>query len=164
MKTPLFVKDYAHKTINITCSFETPLSVVWDAFSNPVTLEKWFAPEPYKAVTKTADFKEGGHWLYYMLSPEGQKHWGITQYKKIEVNKFYEAFDAFCDENGTIDTTLPQLNWMYNFSEKNGITTVQVAISLASEEEMKRLLEMGFEEGFQIGLNQLQKLLKTTGK
>ncbi len=160
METINFIKDYANKQIVITCIFNKPVNIIWDAFCNPATLEKWFAPKPYKAVTRKSDFKEGGYWLYYMLSPEGDKHWGITQYKKISVNKSYEASDAFCDENGVVDKLLPQLNWLYNFSEKNGKTTVYIAITLDNEEQMRQLLEMGFEEGYRIGLNQLQELLK----
>ncbi len=160
MNTTTFDKDFTNKKIFVSSTFDAPLSKVWDAFSNLATLEKWFAPKPYKAVTKNADFREGGHWLYYMLSPEGEKTWGIIQYKEILVNQFWEASDAFCDENGVINANLPQMNWQHEFMEKGDTTTVYVTITPANEKDMKQILEMGFEEGYKMALNQLQEVLK----
>ncbi len=154
-----FNKDYANKKIVVTCTFNSPVNIVWDSFTNPVTLEKWFAPKPYKAITKRADFREDGFWLYYMLSPKDEKFWSITKYKKIVVNNLLEAEDAFCDENGVINNDLPQLNWHYEFLEKNNTTGVRVVITVTDEQQMKQLLKMGFEEGYKMGLNQLEELL-----
>ncbi len=159
MQASTFDKDFTSNKIFVTCTFSAPLSKVWDAFSNPATLEKWFAPKPYKAVTKTADFREGGQWLYYMLSPEGEKTWAITRHKEIFVNQSYEASDAFCDENGMVNTDLPQMNWRHEFMEKDNSTTVYVTITLTNEKDMKQILEMGFEEGYKTALNQLQEIL-----
>ncbi len=154
-----FNKDYSGKKIIVTCKFNVPLSIVWDAFTNPVTLAKWFAPKPFQAVTKTMDFKNGGRWLYYMLSPKGEKFWSTSEFKNIQINKSFEASDAFCDENGVINTDFPQGTWLYNFSEENGKTIVISTLIYASEEDMKKILEMGFEEGYRAGLTQLQELL-----
>ncbi len=155
-----FEKDYSNKKIVAISGFNASLSVVWDAFTNPSTLEKWFAPKPFRAVTKSADFKEGGRWLYYMLSPEGEKFWGLSEYKKIRVNKLLEIDDAFCDEDGAINTNLPKLFWMYDFSEEDGGVKVTTTMSFTSDEDMKKILEMGFEEGYGTALSQLQELLK----
>lgn len=160
MTTSIFTKDYASYKVGISCSFKAPLNVIWDAFSNPATLEKWFAPKPYKAQTKKADFREGGYWHYYMLSPKDEKTWGMTKYLKIRPMEMFEASDAFCDEQGNINPKLPQLHWVYNFSEINGITTVLVTISLPDEIQLRQLLDMGFEEGYQIAITQLQEMLK----
>ncbi len=159
MNTLILNKDHVNNRITGTFTFDAPLNQVWDAFTNPVTMEKWFAPKPYKAITKISDFKEGGYWLYYMLSPQGEKFWSIARYKKILFNAHYETMDAFCDENGQINTEFPQLNWQYDFSEENKITTVQVTITLVNSKEMSQLLEMGFEEGYKTALIQLQEIL-----
>lgn len=160
METLFFNNDYTNKKIGIKCILNAPLNVIWDAFTNHIIQEKWLGPEPYQVVTKDADFKEDGHWLYYMLSPKGEKYWSITHYKNIINNTSYEASDAFCDENGVVNPDFPQLNWQFHFSEKDGWVTVHVIITLTSEKEMKQLLEMGFEEGYRMSINQLQKLLK----
>lgn len=159
MNTFSFNKNFATRTISIDCKFKVPLNIVWDAFTNAKTMEKWFAPKPYKAISKEAKFITGGHWLYYMLSPEGEKYWSITNYQKIEPLKSFEATDAFCDENGTINTEFPQLHWQHNFSEKNGQTGVIITITMATDADMQKILEMGFEEGYKMGLTQLLEIL-----
>lgn len=152
-------KDLAARKIMVTSQFHASLENLWDAFTNPETLEKWWAPKPYEAFTKKIHFADGGQWLYYMLSPEGEKHWCIAEFKNIHPKESYEVFDAFCDEEGKINTDLPRMNWTNSFREKNGMATVTNVIAFAKEEDMKKILEMGFEEGYTTGLNQLQKLL-----
>ncbi len=160
MNTITFNKDFANKTITVNCKLNAPLNIVWDAFTNASTMEKWFAPEPFRAITKVADFREGGRWLYYMLSPEGEKYWSFADYKRIEPMISFEVADGFCDENGTINAGFPQLYWRHTFAEENGATTVDITITATSEADIRQILEMGFEEGYKMGLNQLIKLLE----
>lgn len=153
-------KDYPNKEIIVSTKFNAPLNVIWDAFTNPATTDKWWAPKPYKAVTKKMNFTEGGQWLYYMLSPEGEKQWCIGEFSKIKALKSYNVLDAFCDENGNINTNFPRMSWSNSFLEENGLTVVINVISFSTEEDMKQILEMGFEEGYKMGLKQLSELLQ----
>ena len=52
------------------------------------------------------------------------------------------------------------MTWTNSFREENGKATVTNVITFDKEEDMKKIIEMGFEEGYSIGLNQLQELLK----
>lgn len=155
-----FEKDYSNKKIIVVSKFNASLSAVWDAFTNAKTLEKWFAPKPFKVGTKRMNFTEGGQWLYYMVSPEGQKYWSLAEYRSIKPLKSYVAFDAFCDENGKVNTDFPRGIWANSFVEENGITTVTNSLSFEKEKDMEQLLKMGFEEGYKTGLNQLRELLE----
>ena len=67
--------------------------------------------------------------------------------------------DAFCDENGNINKGFPRTNWLNTFEEKDGITNVTNTNTFSKPEDMKRILEMGFEEGYKMALNQLGELL-----
>jgi uncharacterized protein YndB with AHSA1/START domain len=152
-------KDFTNKQIKIVSEFKASKEKIWNAFTNPEITDKWWAPKPYQAITKQADFKDGGLWLYYMLSPEGEKQWCLAEFKNIRSMESYEAADAFYDENGKINTNFPRMNWENLFYEENGITKVTNIITFSQEEDMKQILEMGFEEGYSIGLNQLNDLL-----
>lgn len=155
-----FEKDFENKKIVVTSKFKASLVTIWDAFTNPAVTDKWWAPKPYKAVTKEISFKEGGRWLYYMLSPEGDKHWCIADFSNIQLLKSYDVSDAFCDENGVINTNHPRMTWNNVFVEEDGKTTVINTVS-AEPEDLKKILEMGFEEGYKMGLNQLSELLQS---
>jgi uncharacterized protein YndB with AHSA1/START domain len=70
-----FQIDKEKKQIHVDRSFAAPLELVWAAWTEPDILDQWWAPKPYKTVTKSMNFSVGGRWLYYMLSPQGEKHW-----------------------------------------------------------------------------------------
>ena len=94
-----------------------------------------------------------------MLSPEGQKHYCIAEFLEIDPLKSYLVLDAFCDENAVVNTEFPRMKWMNTFSFENGITTVTNTITPENGEDIAKILEMGFEEGYNMGLNQLYNLL-----
>ncbi len=100
----VFETDLAAKKIHVVREFNAPLEKVWKAWTDPDLLEKWVAPKPWKAATKTMDFTVGGIWLYAMVSPEGQKHWVYAKFTAIEKDVAISSTGMFCD--GTV-TRLP---------------------------------------------------------
>ncbi len=154
-----FTKDLDNKRIHVTREFNAPLTLVWRAWTEKELLDQWWAPKPYKAVTKTLDFKEGGHWLYYMLSPEGDKHWCRFDYEAIEIKSSFSGRDAFCDETGKPTNTMPGMHWENIFSDREGATHVSIEITFEKEEDMEKIIEMGFQDGFSMGLENLDELL-----
>lgn len=94
MKTNLFFDFQVNKNekqIVIIREFEADREIVWNCFTKKELLEKWFAPKPWHAKTKTMEFKKGGFWLYAMCGPNGEEHWGkwniltLTQLKVMKV-------------------------------------------------------------------------------
>ncbi len=146
-------------TLKKTCTFSLPLSFIWDVFTNPETLSLWLSPRPYSIISYHSDFREGGHWLYYLLSQQGEKYWNIAQYKKIEINKLYEVIDAVCDENGVINDNFHQLRWQYSFGEEEGKTNVHMFLSVACEEKMQPLFKRGFEGAYQMEMVRLHEFI-----
>ena len=63
-----FTVDKATATIHITREFAADLDLVWDAFTKAEILDQWMGPKPYRVQTKEMDFREGGRWLYAMIS------------------------------------------------------------------------------------------------
>lgn len=154
-----FQKLPESKQLVVKSSFPNSLETIWDAFTKTEILEKWWAPEPYKAIVVDNNFEKGKSLFYYMLSPEGQKHYSIAEFLEIDPLKSYEVLDAFCDENAVINTEFPRMKWLNTFKFENGITTVTNTITYEKAEDMVQILEMGFEEGYRMGLNQLHTLL-----
>lgn len=156
---PIITKNEADMTITIERTFAAPLSKVWKAWTTSEQLDKWWGPKPWNAVTKSFDFSEGGRWLYNMMCPDGTATWCLIDYKTIDPEKSFTSLDAFCDEQGTINTDMPSTNWKVEFTEHKDKTKVLVTLSFDSSKAMNTLIEMGFKEGFTMGLNQLEELL-----
>jgi len=156
-----FTVDKAAKTVYITREFAAPCQLVWDAFTTAELLDQWTAPAPMKARTKYMNFEVGGKRFYAMVSPDGKEMWAIQKYTSITPISNFKMWNAFADANEN-----PEQNgseWDYQFSEKNGITTVTVTVYNESFERMERLLE-GFKLGFTATLQTLESLLADLSK
>ncbi|MDZ7646088.1 MAG: hypothetical protein U5K54_02290 [Cytophagales bacterium] len=56
---------------------------------------------------------------------------------------------------------MPGSDWDLNFNEQNGKTKVSIAIKNESLDRLEKMIEMGFQGGFTMTLNYLEKLLTT---
>ncbi len=141
-------------------SFAAPKSKVWKYYTTAELLDKWWGPEPYKAITKSFDFSEGGHWHYIMSGPGGDAHYCINNYKTIHPEDSFTALDAFANEDWSIKTDMPSSDWEVTFAENGDMTDVKVVLTCSSKENLDALIEMGMKEGFNQGLDQLEALLQ----
>jgi len=158
-KELIFQKDIANKRIFVSRFFDAPKTNVWRAWTKSELLDIWWAPKPWKAITKSLDFSEGGHWLYRMQGPDGTAMWSRADYEKIDAENYFIVRNAFCDENGNVNPELPRMRWKNVFTAIGDTTMVEIQIQCDREEDLKKIIEMGFEEGFTSGLQNLEDML-----
>jgi uncharacterized protein YndB with AHSA1/START domain len=154
-----FSVNKENKTISVKREFAAGLSQVWAAWTQPELLDQWWAPKPYHVKTKSMDFREGGSWLYAMISPENETQWCTLDYKKIVEQESFSGLDAFCDEQGKINTDFPRSLWSNSFSGNGETNIVDILIKYDELADLEKILEMGFKEGFTMGLGNLDELL-----
>lgn len=152
------VKDFKEKSILVSREFNAPLINVWRAYTESELLAQWWAPAPWRAETKVMNFSVGGHWLYAMVSPEGEKHWGRMNYVAINHHKSFNIEDAFCDENGNFNAELPVSKGQISFTVTENGTLVEFKMIYPSETDLQKIVEMGFELGITACLDQLENL------
>lgn len=152
-----FIFDKKNNTVKIQREFNANLNLVWEAWTNPEILDQWWAPKPFLSKTKYMDFKVGGSRFYAMVSPEGNENWQIQEYTAISPKTNFNYLSVFADKDE--NRFLPGSDWSLNFSEQNGITTVDISIYNESRERMEKMIEMGFKEGFTMTLNELDDLI-----
>jgi len=153
------VKDLSKKKITVTRWFDATPEQVWQAWTEHEYLDQWWAPYPWRAETKSIDFKEGGCWLYAMVGPDNSRHWARVDYTKIDKNKSIEMLDTFCDENGNANKDMPVMRWRNDFQVIETGTKVIVEINFDKQSDIEAIINMGFETGFTIALNQLNQYL-----
>jgi len=159
-----FSVDKENKTIVVKREFDAALPWVWKAWTTAELLDQWWGPQPWRAETKTMDFREGGNWLYAMVGPEGERHWARIDYISIMVEKYIKAMDGFCDEQGTLNPAFAQNLWETTFSAQGHLTAVECTLTFDKLEDLEMIISMGFKEGFTVGLNQLETLLQDISK
>src|SRR5678809_1041878 len=143
-----FSVDKENKKIKVEREFAAPLEKVWQAWTDRNLLDQWWAPKPWQTRTKSMDFKEGGSWLYAMVGPDSTAHWCRADYQSIKKQKSFSGLDAFCDENGKINTDFPRTLWHVSFQPNGETTMVYVELSYNSVEDLEKVIALGFKEGF----------------
>ena len=161
-----FKIDKSARTVSIDREFDAVLSLVWDAFTKQEILDQWWAPKPLISETKYMDFRVGGSRFYAMVSPDGTEvGWQIFNYTSITPKSNFKCVSFFADKDET--PHLPGTNWDVTFNEdrdSHGVTKVNISIYFESLQELEKMIEMGFKEGFTVTLNKLTSLLSALKK
>ncbi len=154
-----FTVDKNTSTVFVTREFAAGLSLVWDAFTKPEILDQWWAPKPWVSKTRHMDFKPGGRRFYAMVSPEGQEHWSVQDYTEITPTTNFKFLSAFSDPLEKLDDAFPPSAWNHDFSEAAGSTAVSIVIDHKTPEALERMIQMGFQGGFTMILDYLDREL-----
>jgi uncharacterized protein YndB with AHSA1/START domain len=153
-----FSVNKENKTVHIVREFDADIDNVWEAWTTAELLDKWWAPKPYTSKTKIMNFEVGGRRFYAMVGAEGQElSWSIQRFTSINRKTNFKMSSNFADKDENPE--VPGSEWDMSFKEENGKTKVSITITNESRERMERMIEMGFKEGFTMGLEQLDELL-----
>ena len=108
-KETIYAKDASNKKLKIERAFDAPVETVWKAWTQSDLLDQWWAPRPWKANTKSMDFREGGTTLVCMRAPKewgGMDMYNTWSYTRIVTNEYIEYVFDWADKDGNrIDPT-----------------------------------------------------------
>jgi uncharacterized protein YndB with AHSA1/START domain len=159
-----FIADKEKNTLTVRREFLAGRQLVWDCYTKSELLDQWFAPAPLTTKTKSMDFREGGHWHYAMVEPNGTEYWGYTEYVKIKPIDYYTTLDAFSNEAGEINKDLPRAEWVVTFTDKEENALVETVVTYASLSDLETVIQMGMEQGMMATLQKLDELLLIINK
>ena len=155
MNTMKFTVGEDKKTLIVERTFAAPRSKVWAAYSQPELFAQWWGPRGWETEVKHMDFKEGGYLLYGMKCMDeaqgewfGKVSWGKSTYTKIQPEELIEYTDAFCDEEGKVDSNMPEMLIKVEFYEEGEGTKLVSTTVFDSPEALQQVIEMGMQEGF----------------
>ena len=157
----VFTKDLANNKLFVSRGFTSPLEKVWAAWTESDLLDKWWAPKPWRTVTKSFSFIPGGTWLYYMAGPQGEKHWSRFDFTAINPKQNFSQTSKFCDEEGNVPEGYMGMQWVIKFFPVENSTRVDIDLYCTSAATLEKMLAMGFEGGFKMGLGNLDELLSS---
>ena len=80
--------------------FRCTAQLVWQAWTEPERVKKWWGPKTFTAPVIKIDFRVGGEYLYCMRSPDGKDYWSKGTYREIVAPERIVLTDSFADEKG----------------------------------------------------------------
>ncbi|HLC03450.1 MAG TPA: SRPBCC domain-containing protein [Anaerolineales bacterium] len=136
------------RQIEVSRTFESPLELLWKAWTEPEHFMKWYGPKGFTAPTCEIDLREGGRHLWSMLSPDGRQMYYTGSYKEVVLMERLVFSDGMSDAEGNLigmGEGMPE-SWdvTVTFVHADGKTTVTVShVGYGASAEHAR---MGWEQ------------------
>jgi uncharacterized protein YndB with AHSA1/START domain len=152
-------KDYDKLTLTLIADFDAPIDQVWELWSDPRKLERWWGPPGYPATFEKHDLNPGGEATYLMTGPEGDTHRGMWRVTAVDPPTSLEFTDAFADTDGRPTADMPVHMVRVRLTERDGGTRMEMQSTFESREDMDKLVDTGMVEGMQEAVGQMDTLL-----
>ncbi|MDQ1720192.1 MAG: hypothetical protein QOE71_1765 [Pseudonocardiales bacterium] len=146
-------------TFTIVAELAAPPTRVWQVWSDPRQLERWWGPPTWPATFEEHDLVVGGGSRYYMTGPEGEKARGWWRFLALDEPRTLEFEDGFSDVSGEPNPAMPTIRGLVKLEETAGGTRMTVTSHFATVEQMEQLVQMGMVEGMTLAMGQLDQLL-----
>lgn len=143
--------------IVLTREFDAPRRLVYDAFSRPELLKRWFGPHGWSLVTCEVDHRVGGGFRFVLAGPKGQRMGMRGVYRELEPpnrSVHVESYDEYPGES-VVTSVL---------TEEMDRTTLTVTITYPSREIRDIVAQSGMEHGAAESYDKLADLLATEQK
>ncbi len=133
---------------------------IWQGWTHPPTLMKWFCPRPWKVIDCKMDLYPGGQFYSVMQSPEGQGfpnhgvYLEVVENKKlIWTNSMIEGYRPVHCLPGEFHFTATLL-----ISKLDKGTHYKAIVAHADEDGYDKHVKMGFQEGWGKAFEQLEEV------
>lgn len=151
--------DYDNLSITLIADFDAPIDQVWELWSDPRKLERWWGPPSYPATFEKHDLSPGGEVTYLMTGPEGDAHHGVWRVTAVGSPTSLEFADIFANADGTPITDMPVNRVRVRLTEREGGTRMEMRSKFESREDLDKWLSTGTLEGQQQAIAQMDVLL-----
>jgi uncharacterized protein YndB with AHSA1/START domain len=151
--------DYDSLTITLIADFGNPIDRVWELWSDPRKLERWWGPPGYPATVEKHALTPGGEVTYFMTGPEGDQHWGMWRVTSVDPPTSLQFTDAFADSDGTPLEDAPVSEISVRLLEHEGGTRMELRMTFETREDMERIVDMGTVEALKQGVSEMGGLL-----
>ena len=157
------------KEIVITREFAAPRQLVWDVWTQPQHIEKWFGPKGFATRVEGLDFKVGGRSTYVMIGPDGTEYPATGVYQEIvpiekivTTDEFGEGFEEI-ESMKNVDLPKGMIS-TFLFDDLGARTKLTVITAHPTVEDRKKHEEMGVVDGWNSSFDKLDEYLAEVQK
>lgn len=145
----------ADEQILITREFDAPRHLVWQAWTTPELVKRWWTARRGEATVLEIDLRVGGKWRYVMVTPDGFEVGFHGEYREIVPHERIVSTEAYegipdPDEHASLNTL--------TLAETDGRTTLTLLVQHASKEDRDAQIASGMESGLQDALDLLEEI------
>jgi uncharacterized protein YndB with AHSA1/START domain len=150
------------REIVMTRVFDAPRQMVFDAFSKPELLKRWFGPRGWSLAVCEVDLRVGGTFRFVLRGPDGHEMGMRGVYREITPPERSVHMESFDDYPGESEVTMVLV-------EQAGKTTMTATVLYPSREVRDAVIQSGMEHGAAESYDKLAEMLgggeaRSTGK
>lgn len=146
--------DVAGRTMILQRLIRAPRAAIWEAWTNPDALPRWWGPDGFSCRTKRIDLRAGGDWVFDMIGPDGTVYPNHHRYGEVRPGDGI-AYTLLWGENGPKHADA----WA-SFEDQDGGTLVTLGMVFSTAAEFQTARGFGAEA---LGLQTLGKLATFIG-
>jgi uncharacterized protein YndB with AHSA1/START domain len=142
--------------ILITREFAAPRHLVYEAWTTPELVKRWWHANRGEMTVAEIDLRVGGGWRYAMVTPDGMEVAFHGEYREIVPGERLvstEVYEGFPDAEALDTLTL---------TEVEGRTILEILVQHASKEHRDAHIASGMEDGMQDALDLLEQVAVST--
>ena len=137
----------------LTRLIAAPREKVFQAWTDPALMLKWFTPKPWETVRVETDVRPGGSSLIVMRGPDGTEFPNRGVYLEVVPNERLVFTDAFTDAWKPSDK--PFMTGVLTFEDEGGKTRYTARVLHWNTADREAHEKMGFYEGWGKATEQL---------
>ena len=149
----------ADDQILITREFDAPKHLVFEAYTAPELVKRWWHANRGEMTTCEIDLRVGGKWRFAMVTPDGVEvafhgeYREIVPDERIVATELFEVAPPEYPPDPTVNTA--------SFTETDGRTTLTILVEAPSKEIRDAIIASGMEEGLQDALALLEEVARS---
>ncbi|MGB5237806.1 MAG: SRPBCC domain-containing protein [Flavobacteriaceae bacterium] len=142
-----------NRTLTIERTLNAPIQLVWDAWTQPGHIAKWWGPKGMETRVEVHELKVGGAWKFSMKMPDGRDFIAEGVYKELSPpNKLVTSADFKpMTEGVTLEVILKAQGNQTHFTFN---------VVHPSEEYCRQQEAMGFKNGWGSTFDRLAELVE----
>ncbi len=146
-------------TLTMIGEYDVPVERLWQAWSDPRQLERFWGPPTWPATFTRHDMVTGGRSEYFMTGPDGTTSAGYWIFESVDPGRGFTIVDGFANEDGSSNDELPGTRTVFSFESTETGSRYTAVTSFADLESMEQLVEMGMIEGVRLAQGQIDDVL-----
>jgi uncharacterized protein YndB with AHSA1/START domain len=142
--------------ILITREFDAPKHLVYEAFTTPDLVRRWWTAKRGEMTTCEIDLRVGGRWRYVMQAQGGMEVGFHGEYREIVPNErvvsteIFEGMPPDAPEEVSVNTA--------TFTEEDGRTTLTILVQHSNKQFRDMHIESGMEDGLGDAMDLLEEV------
>lgn len=153
------ISDADALTVTVVGDYPVPVERLWEAWSDPRQIERFWGPETWPATFTRHDMAAGGRSQYYMTGPDGSRSHGWWRFVALEEGRLIEVEDGFSHADGRPNDNMPSMRMVITFEPTADGSRFRNVTYFPSVEAMEELVKMGMMEGLRSALGQMDGVL-----